>query len=267
MNRYTRLFLPAVLLLLPIGLIGQTVAGVELFRLGGGVGGSLLDYDASFSSLPGVPSCCPGYEDGGGTSFDLGVGFEVPLIERFRLLSRLRFTLTSGELEAEESALIRSGDDTLRARFLHTIELDQPALQIEELIGFAPLRSIRILGGVRLDLMIGGDFHQREEILSPEDIRYENDLRTRMTYEGDIPEESGVGISLVGGVTGDIVLNRDRTLIIAPEILYAYGMSDLISSRSLRSSGLRIGLNLMWVNRTRERAPSPLEPGIYLPVE
>lgn len=115
--------------------------------------------------------------------------------------------------------------------------------------------------------MTGGEFRQREEIVSPDDIRHENDLRTRMIYEGDIPDESSVGISLVGGITGDIALNRDRTLIVAPEVLFGYGMTDLISSRSLRSSGLRIGLNLMWVNRTRERAPSPLEPGIYLPIE
>ena len=271
MNRYTRRFTGLLLLsaalLLPTALAGQTVAGVELFRLGGGIGGSMLFYNASFSSLPGIPSCCPGYEEGNGMSIDLGVGFEVPLVERFRLLSRLRFALPGGELEAEETALIRSGSDTLRARFLHALELDQPALQIEGLVGFAPVRSIRLLGGFRLDVMTGGSFRQREEILSPDDIRYENDMRTRMMYEGDIPEESTIGISLVGGITGDIALNRERTLILAPEVLYAAGMNDLIASRSLRSSGLRLGLNLMWVNRTRERAPSPLEPGVYLPVE
>lgn len=267
MKRTTILFLLSTFVLLPCGVVGQTIAGVELFRIGGGLGGSLVDYDASFSSLPGVPSCCPEYRDGQGNVVDLALGFELPIVERFRLMNRLRFVLRGAQLEAEELALIRSGTDTLRARFLHVIELDQPVIQVEELIGFAPLRSIRLLAGLRLEVMTGGSFSQREEILSPDDVRYENDLRSRMVYTGDIPDETPLGIGLVGGVTADLALNRDRTLILAPEILYEHGLSNHISDRSLRSSSLRIGLNIMWVSRTEERGPSPLEPGILLPIE
>lgn len=241
--------------------VAQEDRSPELWRVGGSAGFGTLDYNADFSSLPEVPSCCPGYEDGSGTAFVFGASFELPLDRAVIFNSRLLFARFSGTLEADEQKLVTRDFDTVRATFRHTLDLAQPALLFEELIGYTPIEQLYILGGIRAEFMVGGTFSQREEIVSPDGIRYENDTRERLLLDGDIPLEKQGNVSFLLGLRYDLPLNHKGDLILSPELLYWHGMSDLVSSRDLTMSGFRVGVSMSWVRLRSDDGPSPLGPG------
>ena len=232
---------------------------VELWRIGGFAGFGTLDYNADFQALPEVPSCCPGYDDGSGSAFVLGATFELPLESSIVFNSRLLYGHFGGTLEADELELVTRDFDTVRATFRHTLELSQPALLFEELIGYKPVEQLYILGGIRAEFMVGGSYSQKEEIISPDGIRYENDTRERLVLAGEIPLEKQGNVSFLLGARYDLPLNSRKNLVLSPEMLYWHGMSDLVSGRDLTMNGFRIGLAVSWVKK-RDDGTSPLGP-------
>ena len=55
----------------------QFVSGTQ-FRFGGGIFSGLYFHSSSFAGLPGVPTCCPKYEQGTGIGFSGAAFFQKP---------------------------------------------------------------------------------------------------------------------------------------------------------------------------------------------
>ncbi len=251
-----------LLLFLSSDLIAQEgdLPTVEKWRLGGHLAFGLLDYDASMSGLPEVPSCCPGYEDGSGTSLGVGFAYELPIAEPLSISSRLLFGRSSGMLEADELELVTRGTDTVRATFHHTIEASRPTILLEEMLLYHPIERFSIMGGIGLDLAVGGSYKQDEEIAAPDDIRYGDDTRRRLVYDGSIPNESTLAFSLLGGIRYDIPVNEEGTFILSPELLYWHGLSNLVNDITWKMRGIRLGVTMSWIKLGAGESPSPLGP-------
>src|SRR5690606_42069174 len=63
-----------------------------------------ITHSTTLSSLPDVPSCCPGYDGGSGLYLAGGPSFEFSFTDRFALNARLLLDRYSGTLETEEGA-------------------------------------------------------------------------------------------------------------------------------------------------------------------
>jgi len=234
---------------------------VELTRFGVTGGYSIFGYTADFSALPGVPSCCPGYEKGTGNAIALGLGAEMRFLPKLFGGVRVLFANYSGSLITDEGHFVTAEDDTAWATFRHTIEASQPAIATEAIIGYQAFPWLSLNAGLRGDLMLGGTYHQQEEIVTPATIRYENDLRQRLVFDGDIPQEKKLHMALIAGVRYDLPLNRQHTFLLSPEIQLWQGLGDLVDGVTWKMRGARLSLTLSFVGRDAERAPTPLAPG------
>lgn len=234
---------------------------LELTRFGVTGGYSIFGYTADFSALPGVPSCCPGYENGTGSTPVIGIAAEMRFIPKVYGGVRILFANYSGKLVEDEGHLVTAEDDTAWATFRHTIEASQPAIATEAIVGYQPFPWLSLNAGLRGDLMLGGTYHQREEILTPATIRYENDRRQRLVFDGDIPQEKKMHMALIAGVRYDLPLNAKHTFLLSPEIQLWQGLGDLIDGETWKMRGARLTLTLSFVGRDTERAPTPLAPG------
>ncbi|MDB5036108.1 MAG: hypothetical protein JWQ98_3349 [Chlorobi bacterium] len=255
----------ALLLLLPAFVSAQNTSDVtslqsELWRIGGYAGAQVFAYNADMSGLPGVPSCCPRYQDGSGGGVVFGVATEIPVVSRLSAGVRFLFNTYSGELKAEERELVTSGRDTVTAVFGHTIRVSQPALGMDALFSYRAVAGLRVIAGAHADMMIGGTYHQSEEILAPGDIRFENDSRQRGLYDGDLPNETRVHVAVMGGLRYDLPMNRDKNLLLVPEIDLWQGVNDLVRGESWKMRGIRAGISFYFI-QPGARAPTPLEPG------
>ena len=63
-------------------------------------------HTANFQKLPGVPNCCPRFEEGSGTGLSFGLLYELPLAELFALQLRAGYQSLSGELSAAEPTTV-----------------------------------------------------------------------------------------------------------------------------------------------------------------
>ena len=233
---------------------------VERWRAGVFAGGGAFSYDADLVGLAGVPSCSPGYQSGSGSGLLFGVAGEIPLASRLSGGLRLLFVTHTGSLKAEERQLVTALNDTVTAVFGHTIEISQPALAIEPLLSYHLIAGLRVFAGAHLDLMLGGSYHQREEIISPGEIRFENDSRLRGVYDGDLPNEARLHAAVVAGLRYDLPMNVGRTLLISPELSVWQGLTNLTAGDSWRMYGIRGGITIYYV-KIGTRPPSPLDPG------
>lgn len=254
----------SLLLLLPASLCMAQERQVrpELWRLGGYAGGQIIGYTVDIAGLPGIPTCCPEFTDGSGQGMAIGASYELRLPQvdpRFSVGTKLLFSLYGTTLEAEERKLVTADRDTATAIFGHTIETSQPALGAEFYGGFEVMPRLTLLGGGRVDMMLGGSYHQQEEIISPETIRYENDQRTRLVFDGSIPEENPLHLSAVIGARYDIPINLDHTLYLSPEVIFWQGFSNIINGNEWTMRGVRFGLSCSFIHRETP-APTPVTP-------
>lgn len=232
----------------------------ELWRMGAYGGTQWIDYDADMAGLPGVPTCCPRYRGGTGSGLSFGVSVEAPIVNNVYGGFRLLYTGYEGTVSAEEYELVTSERDTTTATFGHTIEMSQPVFATEATFSVAVLPQLRVQAGARVDVMLGGTYRQQERIITPDNIRFENGLRTRMMYDGTLPREAPTHLAVTAGVRYDFPLNEDHSLMLSPEVQIWQGFEDLILGTDLTMRGLRVGLNLYYITRS-ERTPSPLDPG------
>lgn len=240
-------------------------APIELWRAGGVAGFSLIGHATSgMTGLPGIPSCCPGYDGGSGSGWNLGPAIELPLATRLSGTLRLMAAGYGGTLEADEHQLVTADRDTVTATFRHTITESQTAVAIEALAAYAPVGDLKVFAGPRIDVMIGSSYDQEERIMEPSTILYENDMRTRLVYDGSLPEASTLHLSAVVGVRYDIAINADRTLFLSPEISLWKDFTNIVADRDWSMSGVRFGLGVAFA---RYRMPVQKEVLPLPPIE
>lgn len=232
----------------------------EGLRIGGLFGWGLSDQQVQMTGLPGVPSCCPEYNSGNGNNIALGLGLEFPLFTKTTFGLRLLYSDYNSTLETEENELVTAEQDTVSATFLHTITTAQSGLALEGFISYGPISRLQLIGGVRADFMLGSTFHQEERILEPSNIRYENDSRTRLVYDNDLPEAASTQVSILAGARYDLSMNSTNSLVLVPEVVLWQGVSNIVESRDWRMRGIRFGLELQYVLFRESRMSSPLDP-------
>ena len=238
----------------------QTRQDIEHWRAGGVASWGLGVWDLQLASLPGVPSCCPGYDGGTATLLGLSGVFEMPLHLSTWGALHLRAGLHDGRMETVERELVTADRDTVTAEIGHAIDVRQIAVGLEARIGYELFERFNLFGGGRFDLFPAGTYAQEERILSPQNIRFVGGDDVRMTHEGDLPTESLIGFSVLAGLRYDIPLKRDHSILLTPEAGVRLRLNDMITGREWSLREFTLGIGLVFVSQKPPISPSPLDP-------
>ncbi|MGE3802138.1 MAG: outer membrane beta-barrel protein [Candidatus Kapaibacterium sp.] len=210
-------------------------------------------YDVSFSKLPGVPSCCPEYRGGGGIGVAVGGTFELPLDTQWSLGGRISYSNFSGSVQTEESQLVYDGTRSVEATLEHQIDASLSRLTIEPFALFYPIQSLRLFSGSRIGVGLGSHFTQTERILSPGNIRFENDRRFRNEFSGTIPNASSIGIDLLLGLGYELPWKGIDGVTFAPEISGWYGLTKVAEGVDWSIHGVRVGVSVLYSKQRSAR--------------
>ncbi|MDZ4745502.1 MAG: OmpA family protein [bacterium] len=201
---------------------------------------------ADFLRLPGVPCCSPGFSNGGGFGFDLGLMGSLPLSDKWLVSLRAGFSTLDGTLETEESRTVSLFGETAQGTFLHTLDISIPTATVDLLVGFRPVDRLTILLGPTASIALSQSFEQREDIIAPAVGTFENGERTRLNDTGDILGARTLLPALTLGVSYDIPLDANHTWYLIPEAMFSYGFSDINDSLSWKVNRLRVGVTLAY---------------------
>ena len=203
-------------------------------------------YDASFSKLPGVPSCCPEYRGGGGIGVALGGTFELPFNSQWSVGGRISYSNLSGSVQTEESELVYDGTRSVEATLEHQINASLSRLTVEPFALFYPIQNLRLFAGPRLGIGLASHFTQAERILSPGNIRYENDRRSRNEYSGAIPGSSSIGVDFLLGVGYELPWKGIDGVTLVPEVSGWYGLTKVAEGVDWSIHGVRVGVSVLY---------------------
>lgn len=201
-------------------------------------------FTADFRSFPGVPSCCPLYQDGSGGGFTAGLLFELPLLDQFRLGLRGGYSSRNGTMKRTENTIVAGN---LPGVFEHQVDASIADLGIEPLVQYNPLASLWLNFGGRVAFVSTKNFSQKETIVSPTSGVFPSGSSVRnQVVDQTIPEGSSLFASIIAGISYDLPLNSNKTLLLAPEILYSLGITPVVSSLKWNTNSLRLGIALKY---------------------
>ncbi len=211
-------------------------------------------HSADFQALSGVTICCQTTTVGTGTGFSAGLLYEYPVLADLFAGARVGYEYTPVTFtEREPTTLIVNGRATPGA-FEHRLKASYGSLVAQPMIRYRVLRDA--LG--RIDLMANTGFglglhnwshYERRETLT-EPVGYGifvGDVdNVRNEYSGEIPGENMFSADFYLGVSADVPLNSDRTLMISPELSYRIGLTPVARTLSWRANDLRLGFAMIY---------------------
>lgn len=204
-------------------------------------------HQAEFAKLPGIPSCCPRYESGTGTGPSVGLFYELPIGEWTALNLRAGYFVHNATLSTTESTTVIVGNETQDAKFEHRVDASLSSIGFEPLFGVRPAGPLTLHIGGRLGMILTKQFSQQETIVQPEDVGvFENGRRTRNDTTAEIPNAAGTEAAVIAGLSYELPLNRKRTLLLQPELLFSLGITKVATDVDWNTSGIRFGVGLKY---------------------
>lgn len=240
---------------------------LEAWRAGVYLGLNLNHYVAdNMEGMPGVPNCCPGFDEGNGIGIASGMMVETPINDWFSVGGRLYMSTYNGALVEEEDEVVDDGSGlAANGVFEHRIDADIWAVAVEPIVVFGVVDEVKLFTGVRGDVIVRKLFAQKEEILEPSDILYENGKRTRLEYDGAVPNGTSFQAAIVAGVRYDFFVDENREWAISPELSAWYSPSPVIRDESWKIHGVRLAFIGQYLSYQQEEYPmGPVPPPVGL---
>lgn len=260
MNRYWSLLLGCCVLVAS-GAQSQTLSDErqDSVRLGIIGGFDLNMHTANFQTLGNVPNCCPRFERGSGSGPSIGAVLYVPFDRIWSVDVRVAYVSDNATLSADEGTTIIVNNTLVDGTFRHTVVASLASLGYEMFAVYKVVSDLQILAGARASFMMTKSFSQQEEIVQPSSNgTFLDGTRVRNKYSGAIPDAATFDFALLGGVRYVLPMNAKRSVVLAPEILYSYGLSTVAAGQSWMANALRFGLSIQF---TLPRSANPRSGG------
>lgn len=223
--------------------------------------GGLNLHTADFSALPGIPSCCPRFETGTGVGFGGGFLYSFPISDKLFVDTRVGYRDRSGVLTRIEDIYLAGTDGFgVDGEFEHKVDASLSSVTLTPALGIRLSDNFSIRGGLEIGYVMTKTYEQQEEIVKPNNGRFtDTDSRFRNVNSGDIPDASSISAALVAAAAYDLPLNSANTFFLAPEVNFAFGLTN-VSSDPWTVSTLGGGLSLKYAPRKIIPPPPPPAP-------
>jgi len=212
---------------------------------------------AGFKELPGIPNCCPEFDNGSGTGFSLGIFADYELPYSLRTGLRMGISSLNNKLSTIEGTIVRVGPDLVTGKFEHSIDASILDLSFEPFLAYNPVFGINLTAGVSIGYLITKNFHQEERIVEPADrgVFVETNTRIRIDTSGVIPGANDIISSLFVGIGYELPLNREGSLMLVPELYYYLGLSNIVKEVKWKINSIRAGISIVYSPKIREKLP------------
>jgi outer membrane protein OmpA-like peptidoglycan-associated protein len=235
------LFLAALVVLCSMNVQAQE-------RLRFGLFGHAMDImsTASFTALPNVPCCSPGFGDSQQWGFDAGLMVDLPLNKYLVVSGRLGYFMYGAPVSSTENRLMNVGGEAVPGEIYHSIDVSRNAIALEATIGLQPIRDLTFYVGPHVGYLITKTYSQYEELVAPATGTFENGERQRLQSSGDLPNAVNPAFYLTMGASYDIALTDDRTWFVGPDVAYMLPLTKVVSDLDWKTSALRFGLTVKY---------------------
>lgn len=222
-------------------------------------------HTADFRWLPNTASCCSGFT--GGTSIGIGTGilFEFPIANNILFGTRLSLISQPFSMTTREPIdnIIVNGVGQ-KGAFDHKLDGSYSTVTIEPVMSYRLFGAFFVNAGLSVGKMVSSNYKQLQQISEPagagtflDENGNDSRKRTRNEFSGELPHPSFI-ISPMIGASIELPLNKKRTMLLSPEILYQIGVSDIIEGVNWKTNLLRLGISIKY--SPQDEKPIPILP-------
>jgi outer membrane protein OmpA-like peptidoglycan-associated protein len=204
---------------------------------------ALNSHSADFRTFPGVPSCCPRYDDGSGPGMLFGIFYRMPIARGFGLSLRASYSSLNGTLDRTEQELLSGG---VQGSFLHQVQARIADIGIEPVLQYNVLDRLWLNAGFRVGYVAGKTFSQKEQLQTPGFLFSNGRTIRNEVNDQPIPQASGILAGIVSGIGYNLPLDAQSNLVLSPELSYLLPLSNIVQGIDWKISQLRFGASLTW---------------------
>lgn len=216
-------------------------------------------YKLDFRQLPGVPNCCPNFDNGDGTGLDAGLMAEYRIFAYNQIRLKTGISIFSGFISAIEPEWVVVNEKLYPASISHEIVSSFTFVTIEPSYKYSTPIGLSFLAGIAAGINLSSHYRQKEILTKPENEgTFENGKRIRNETSGKINNTSVLMISPFIGAEYSFPLDKYSNFVISPSFAFYYGINSFLRSEDWNYMYFSIGLNLKYV--PFREVSSPLEP-------
>lgn len=221
---------------------------------------NLNSQHTDFKELPNVPSCCPRFLTGSGNGFLFGGFLEKYFKHNFYYGVQTGFQQFVSNFSALEDETFIIDGKQYPGKIEHLIDLTFYRLFLYPNLIYSPQKHLFVKVGADISLFIAANYKQIEKIKDPPDkVTFDDGLRYRNKNDGDLKNYSSFNIGPKISVGYELILNRNRSLRLAPEISYSLWVIPLIKDKSWLTHNLDLGFAFKYI-QPPPPPPPPLPP-------
>jgi outer membrane protein OmpA-like peptidoglycan-associated protein len=213
-----------------------------------------------FTSLPNVPSCCPRYKTGSGNGFNIGGLFENHFDKDFYYGIRLGFQYFKSSFSSLEDESFIIDGKLYPGKIEHLVDLDFSRISLFTYANFKAKDKLFVSVGPDLSVFLDANYKQIEKIKDPSDKgTFSDGLRYRNKNSGNLKDFNAfnVGVKILVGY--ELILNKNRSLRLTPEVSYSLWLLPLIADKTWSSHNLDLGISIKFIEPPPP-PPPPLPP-------
>lgn len=235
----TFLFLP---LLLKSQVNSRTIGEVGAY---GGIGSN--SYNSEFKYLPQYPSCCPNYKTGQGFGLNIGILGNYILLDNLSLGVKIGYSDLSGLISQDENKIVDNNLGTKSNGIIrHDLDVTLPSLSFEPTINFGLIENLKGFLGVGFNYLLSGDITQKETLVEPTNVTFENGKATRNEVAGSLDNLTNFLPFVSVGFYYDLPLNNKNDLFLSPTISYKKMFGDVVEGVNWTVSKMSLGVQLRY---------------------
>lgn len=205
--------------------------------------------------LPGIPNCCPNFENGSGNGFNIGLLLDYELPYSLRTGIRAGIKSLNNKLSTIEPTLVRIDSDTSVGKFEHSIEATILDLSFEPYLTYNPIFGLNLKAGFSFGYLLTKNFHQKEKIVEPADrgVYVKSGTRVSIDTSGIIPNANDIVSFIFAGIGYELPLNKDGSLMIVPEAHYYMGLSNIVREVNWKINSFSAGLSIVYTPPNKKK--------------
>lgn len=227
---------------------------------GGGVAMGTPHHFSTMKGLPGLITCCAGYNQAFGTSMEAHGLYRFNVGNDLWLQTLLTTSTENASFIANENVIMDGGGTAVDGIIRHTLSATMPWISADVLaITSAPgIPKLNIGLGGRLAYIMSTSYSQESRIIEPSNVRFENGSRVRNAESGEIPNHTVTFSSILGRLGWHISL---PALVIEPHVLVEFGLTNLADGVTWKRNSYRGGIDVMFdLREIPEPEPAPMLP-------
>ncbi|ROL59660.1 OmpA family protein, partial [Bacteroidetes/Chlorobi group bacterium ChocPot_Mid] len=124
----------------------------------------------------------------------------------------------------------------------HKIETNINTIALQPLLKIGLFDNSFLHLGLSVRFLTSTSFEQRETLIEPKDLTFENGSKIRMNYGGKIPKVTSSLAGAVGGINYEFPISKHKDWFISPEVFLEYNFNNIIPDEKWTALTYRMAL-------------------------